>query len=279
MVIPAIVTPIKNKQVDQESLDRFLQWLKAAGIEQVIALGSTGEGAGCDAEIAKCVFDIVEHAGIECILGIANPNPVQVNKIIQHVKAKKVMLSPPFTTKPKQQDIVCFFQQIAGAQILLYNNPARFGCNIEQAAYKAIIETCDVFAVKECANPSSEIWDFLQQFKHMQLLAGDDVNWQKLPVQGCVSVLANCFPALALNLGMQTMITEPLLGKTAANVLLWEKLCELLTIGPTPLQIKYLLNKLGLCSEEIWLAYQPLTKEQVEALDHLLESAKSMCEC
>lgn len=271
ILVPALVTPVSNKKVDKIGFEKYLSWLQKAGIKRVVLCGSTGEGVGLDLQDYQEMLNIIKPFKMEVILSIANPNPCKVVQIIESLHDNEIfaiMLATPFTTKAKQADMIEYFTQIAAVSkfpILIYNNPARFGLNLTIDSYQQIFAKGNVHGVKECADKTDPLWSQLAELtkqNNITLYAGDDDNWLDLPVDGCISVIGNCFPELGVQL-----CDNPHDEDARAR---WQHLCRVSGVALNPLPVKYLLSKAGLITQETFLALCSLTKEQQHIIDDII---------
>lgn len=304
----------------------FLRYLKEAGVKKVVLLGSTGEGVGLFPQDYKDILEIARNVDLEYIVGIANPNPEKVKQIIdvceeclsvvhqktQYVKDKQksayisgYMISPPFTTKPRQADIIAYYKEFATKPVVIYNNIARFGVNITFDTYKQLLKDCNIVGIKECAAPNDAIWQQLRNWinelimsqseheftERVMLYAGDDENWDTLRnvkgssdldaksaidqsmVDGCISVVGNVIPEVGVALSKDLSSEED--KKIYLNNLdEWLQMCQIFKITPAipnPMHVKYLLYKKGLIKSDTFLKFDALNDVQKQALDLLLD--------
>lgn len=266
--IPAVITPVIDGKPDLASYEKVLLFLKNNGVKKIVALGSTGEGVGLFPNDFVEIMSIVEKTGLECVLCIANPNAYKVWEIIESVKHFNIeayMITPPFTTKSKQKDIVAYYKFIsdhANKPLVIYNNVARFGLNISFDSYKEILVECNIYGIKECAAVEDKLWSELREITlntDVKLYSGDDDSWIKLDVDGCISVIGNILPSIGVQIanGDLSKIND------------WNAYCELFKVGLNPANVKYLLSKRNLISDQTWLSFASLSENDKKLLDKI----------
>ena len=162
----AIVTPMTTDGVDYEAFGRLIDWQIEAGIDALVAVGTTGEGSTLtDEEHKECIKFCVERAAgrVPVIAGTGSNDAeyaIGLTKYACEVGADAVLLVTPYYNKATQNGMYQFFSAIADASTvpcILYNVPSRTGCNLTPASAAVLAEHPNIVAIKEASGNISQI--------------------------------------------------------------------------------------------------------------------------
>src|SRR2546428_6740260 len=135
----ALVTPFRDGGIDVAALERLLEGQIGAGINGVIAVGTTGESPTLSHEerdhvIRKCVEIVKGRCTVLAGTGsYSTRDAVEATKRAESLGVNGALLVAPYYNKPSQEGLFRHFKTIADATslpIVLYNIPGRCGVHI-----------------------------------------------------------------------------------------------------------------------------------------------------
>ncbi|MBT3517178.1 MAG: 4-hydroxy-tetrahydrodipicolinate synthase, partial [Nitrospina sp.] len=138
-VYVAIVTPFKNGNIDEEALQRLIDYQIAGGVDGVVPCGTTGESATLNHEEHDQVIRIAVGAckgKIKVLAGTGSNSTHEAIELSQSAKkagADGLLQITPYYNKPNQEGLYQHFSSIAGnidLPIILYNVPSRTSVNM-----------------------------------------------------------------------------------------------------------------------------------------------------
>lgn len=207
--ITALVTPMKDGQVDEKSLIDLIEFQIAGGIHGLVPCGTTGESATLSFDEHKEVIDLAVKtvAGrVPVIAGAGANNTLEAIELTESAKksgADAVLSVTPYYNKPSQEGMYRHFKAIAEAvdiPIVLYNVPGRTGVNMQPATVARLAEIPQVIGIKEACGSLAQISELLMLCpKDFIVLSGDDFSALPsvyLGAKGVISVVSNLEPAM-----------------------------------------------------------------------------------
>lgn len=207
--ITALVTPMKDGQVDEKSLIDLIEFQIAGGIHGLVPCGTTGESATLSFDEHKEVIDLTVKtvAGrVPVIAGAGANNTLEAIELTESAKksgADAVLSVTPYYNKPSQEGMYRHFKAIAEAvdiPIVLYNVPGRTGVNMQPATVARLAEIPQVIGIKEACGSLAQISELLMLCpKDFIVLSGDDFSALPsvyLGAKGVISVVSNLEPAM-----------------------------------------------------------------------------------
>ncbi len=205
----ALVTPFtKDGKVDELRFQKHIDHLITAGVDYLVALGTTSEaptlsseeklnavksiievnnnrvplmvgaGGNCTSEVVEC-FNRFNLAGVDSFLSVA-----------------------PYYNKPSQEGIYQHYSMLAKSTpkpLIIYNVPARTSVNIvADTTLKLAYEFDNIIGVKEASGIMNQIMKIIKHKpENFIVLSGDDAITLPLlsvGVDGVISVIANAYP-------------------------------------------------------------------------------------
>src|SRR6184192_228640 len=154
----ALVTPMRDGQVDEAALEALVDWQIAEGIDAVIPVGTTGESATLTPkEHVRVIARVVQAARkrVPVIAGAganATAEAIELSKEAHEAGADALLQVTPYYNRPTQEGLYLHFRAIAEATplpLILYNVPARTGCDLLPETIARLCELPSVVAVKE----------------------------------------------------------------------------------------------------------------------------------
>jgi 4-hydroxy-tetrahydrodipicolinate synthase len=276
-VITALVTPFRGDKLDEEALRRLVEEQIAAGVDGLVPVGTTGESPTVTVEEHVRVIELVVQAAKKRVPVIAGTGSnsthetIEMSREAKRVGADGLLLVTPYYNRPGQEHLYRHFKAVLEAVPLpsiLYNIPARTGCDMLPDTIARLCEVREVVGVKEATgNPLRTAQIIARVGDRLAILSGDDAI--SLPVfavggRGVISVLSNIAPAQ----------TAAMWDAAAAGD--WKKARELyykllplsegLFVEPNPIPVKAALAMMGRIAEEVRPPLYPLSPQHREKL-------------
>src|SRR6202040_2489170 len=157
----ALVTPFRNGNVDFAALEKLLDTQIVAGINGVVAVGTTGESPTLSHEeresvIRKCVEVVKGRCTVLAGTGsYSTRDAVEATKRAESLGVNGALIVAPYYNKPSQEGLFRHFKAIADATslpIMLYNIPGRCGVDINADTVLRLADACrNIVAIKEAS--------------------------------------------------------------------------------------------------------------------------------
>src|SRR6187399_1571689 len=137
--LTALVTPMRAGEVDYPALTRLVEEQIAAGIDGLVAVGTTGESATLTvSEHVAVIKHVVEVAAgrVPVIAGAggnATAEAIELSQASEAAGADALLHVTPYYNKPSQEGLYRHYAAIARETrlpIVLYNVPARTACDL-----------------------------------------------------------------------------------------------------------------------------------------------------
>jgi 4-hydroxy-tetrahydrodipicolinate synthase len=283
--ITAIVSPMRDGKVDEESLIKLINFQIDSGIHGLVPCGTTGESATLDFDEHKRVIELTVKAvagRVPVIAGTGANNTLEAIELTESAKASgadAVLSVVPYYNKPSQDGLYQHFKAITDAvdiPMVLYNVPGRTVTNMAPATVARLAELPNVIGIKEacgCLNQISEIIRICP--KDFIVLSGDDFTAMPTTLiggKGVISVTANVAPK-----AMSELMEAALNGNLAQAKEIHYQLFPLMGsmfCYPSPAPAKKGLHLMGkIASPEIRL---PMTEMDEPSLNKLIAAMQQV---
>ncbi len=270
--IVALVTPMKagvspDTSIDDEALERLVEFHVTNGTDAIVAVGTTGESATLpEQEHCDVIRRIIRltRGRIPVIAGTGANSTIEaisLTRCARDAGADACLLVTPYYNKPTQEGLYQHHKVIAETvdiPQILYNVPGRTACDMLPETIGKLAKIPNIIGVKEATGNL----DRVKQIRDLCgedfiLLSGDDgtaCEFLVLGGDGVISVTANVAPK-----AMHDMCIAALRGNTAEARVINAKLNKLhskLFVESNPIPVKWAVSKLGLIEPGIRL---PLT--------------------
>jgi len=267
---PALITPMKNGEVDELAFRKFINWQIAQGSHGLVPVGTTGESPTVTPEEHKRLVEICieETKGrVPVIAGTGSNSTAEAIEYTEHAKeagADAALIVVPYYNKPTQDGIYAHFKAIADAvdiPIFVYNVPGRTVANISVETLTRLAKDCrNVVGTKDASadltRPSRQRLASGEKFIQLSGEDGTALGFNAHGGVGCLSVTANVAPRLCSQFQEAT-----LRGDYAEALKLQDRLMPLhhaLFVETSPGPVKYAASLLGLCQAEARLPMVPV---------------------
>lgn len=265
----ALITPFRNGEVDYPALDRLVESQIAAGVNALVAVGTTGEPATMTwkehLDVIRRVVDVAAKR-VPVIAGTGSNSTQEAIDAALYAKmcgADAQLVVTPYYNKTSQEGLVAHFHAIADAcdlPMIVYNVPGRTGINIAPATLQKICKHEHVVAVKEA---SPDVGQALEKLR----LCGDEVTFYSgnddlivplmaMGYKGVISVLSNVCPAETAK--MAACALNGNVAEAAQMQLKYLPFINALFCETSPIPVKAAMAKIGMCDEELRLPLIPM---------------------
>ena len=283
--IAAVVTPFKDRKIDFEAFEKHIEWLSDSGITGIVVCGSTGESLSLSQQeqqnLIRVANDVV-RGRIKLIGGVISSSTeicLDIMKNSEEYVDGFLCICPPYI-KPTQDQIVSHFSKLSentSKPIILYNNPARVGANIEKAAFDSLVRFENIAAIKECSRDLSRFALWRKDLdRNFDFLTGNDdsaCGALAMGAVGVISVSTNVCPKLCVASYDSFMCGDMKSFSKYRDTL--ATLHSLMFAEPSPAPAKYALSKLGIMTEEVREPLTPISADLRRKIDEFLETIAS----
>ncbi|MGI9086351.1 MAG: 4-hydroxy-tetrahydrodipicolinate synthase [Chthoniobacterales bacterium] len=278
----ALVTPFRDGAIDAAAFEKLIESQIAAGIDGIVAIGTTGETPTLSHDEREQVIRLaVEIAKGRCQV-LAGTGSYSTSEAIAATSAAEklgvdaALIVAPYYNKPSQEGLVRHFSAIACATklpIMLYNIPGRCGVDISAATVERLANECkNIVAIKEASGSVERVSDLCARLpKTFNVLSGDDgltLPFMAAGAVGVVSVASNLLPAEVCALVQAFRCGDVVLAQK------WHRrlsgLFKDLFIEPNPVPVKTALACRGMMSAEVRLPLCEMTAPNEERLRETL---------
>jgi 4-hydroxy-tetrahydrodipicolinate synthase len=278
-LITAMCTPFtRDGQIDWASLEKLIEHLIDTGSDAIVVAGTTAESPTLSKEEKLRLFSFTKekvNGRVKVIAGTGSNNTsdsIELTKKAEEIGVDGVMLVAPYYNKPTQEGLYQHFKAIAESTdlpIMLYNVPGRTSVNMTAQTAARLCELPNVAAVKEASGNLSQITELCRRVREdVAVYSGDDSL--TLPIlavggAGVVSVASHL-----IGREMKEMIEAYLSGDVAKAAKLHQTylpVFEGLFLYTSPVPLKYVLSKKGLCEATVRLPLVELNDEEKKKID------------
>jgi 4-hydroxy-tetrahydrodipicolinate synthase len=281
----ALVTPMQaDGAIDNEALDRLIEFHVDNGTDAIVAVGTTGESATLDEhEHCAVIRRVVDKAAgrVPVIAGTganSTREAIDLTRCAMEAGADACLLVTPYYNKPTQEGLYQHFRTIAEAvptPQILYNVPGRTAVDMLPATVARLAEISNIIGIKEATGDltrGQEILDLCGD--KLDLYSGDDATAMELILAGAkgdISVTANVAPR-----AMHEMCAAALRGDRAEAERINNQLMPLhqnLFLEANPIPVKWALQQMGLIPGGIRLPLTPLAESCHAPLREAMQQA------
>ena len=256
----AMVTPFNEKGgVDLPALQLLTENLVNGACDFLVVLGTTAETPTLSEEEQRRVLDFILEVN-------ANRKPVIVGLAGNLTGVDAVLSACPYYNKPSQAGLIAHFEAVAEASskpIILYNVPARTGCNLEAESTIHLANNPNIVAVKEASGNLEQIDSILlNRPDGFKVFSGDDALTLAMIASGAdgvISVIGNAIPDI-----FGTMVHQALFGQineARSTHLSLAPIIEAIFKEGNPAGIKAMLEHIGICQDYVRLPLVSATPE------------------
>jgi 4-hydroxy-tetrahydrodipicolinate synthase len=275
--LTALVTPMRDGEVDYDALDALVDWQIAEGIDGIVSVGTTGESATLSVpehvevirhtvKIARKRVPVVAGAGAN-----STAEALELTKASEDAGADALLHVAPYYNRPTQEGLYRHFEAIAKSTrlpILLYNVPTRTSCDLLPETVERLARIDNIVGIKEATGSLTRATDIIARCgERFTVLSGDDGTCFPLyaiGARGVISVVSNIVPRRMAEMwdaaaaGNWPRARELHYAIHALNILLFAE------SSPSP--TKAALALMGRCGPEVRLPMCPVTEGLLDRL-------------
>jgi 4-hydroxy-tetrahydrodipicolinate synthase len=277
-VLPAVVTPFKNGEVDEESLRQLIEFQIENGVHGLVPCGTTGESATLSHEEHNRVVEIAVDqvkGRVPVVAGTGSNNTVEAIRLTAHAKksgADGVLMISPYYNKPTQEGLYQHYKKVAESvdiPIVVYNIPGRTAVNIEPSTFVRLAEIDNIVGVKEASGSMKQITEIIRLCgDKLTVVSGEDfLTYPLMSVggKGVICVVANIVPRDMADLCNLLLAGDFKKGREIYYRLL--PLCHAMFYETNPAPVKAALEMMGkISSGEVRLPLASMSDANLERL-------------
>lgn len=288
-VSAAVTTPFVDGEIDLDSFEKHLIFLKENNLQAFVINGTTAESPTLTDEEKELTLKTavkVANGEIPVIAGTGSNNTkesIALSKKAKELGADGLLLLTPYYNRTTQAGAIAHFTEIADAvnlPIILYDVPARTGMQLEAETIAKLAKHKNIVGIKDATG------DLAHFIRTMELVNDEDFAFYSgnddiaLPFyasggNGLISVVANIMPAEQQRLYELTY--ENIKAAIDLNLKLYP-FTDLLSADLNPLPVKAMVSHLGYGENELRLPLVSLETKKVDKLidvyEQTLESVK-----
>ena len=271
-VITALITPLRDGNVDEAAFEALLERQIAAGVHGVVPVGTTGESATLTTEEHKALVErcvALARGRVRVIAGAGATATGKAIELVRHAKtvgADGALVVTPYYNRPSQEGLRAHFEAIAEAvqlPVLLYNVPGRTGVDLADATVAALAAHPNIVGIKDATGDMGRVsWMRANISGQFDLISGDDASFLGYVAHGgvgVISVTSNVAPEAMVALWNALQAGDLALARSWQDRLIGLHRALFLDASPSP--AKYALSRMGLCSETVRLPLVPTRAE------------------
>jgi len=275
--IVAIITPFRNGRIDEEALQKLIEFQIENGTSGIVPCGTTGESATLSHEEHDRVIEIAIDAAkkrIPVIAGTGSNSTAEALRLTKHAYeagADGALIVCPYYNRPTQEGLYQHYKAIAEEvpiPIVVYNIPGRTGVNLNPDTLARLAKLPNIVGVKEAGGSIKQMSDIIGLCDpDFDVLSGDDaftLPMLALGGKGIVSVISNVAPA-----DMAAMVKAFEAGDLDKARTLHYKMISLidaLFIETNPVPVKAALSMMGMIEYELRLPLCKMTQGNYDKL-------------
>ncbi len=263
--ICALVTPFTaDGALDLHAFAQLIDFQIESGTQALVIAGSTGEAHFLQPE----EYDQLLRRAVEQVAGrvpvIAGTGEAGTDKTVALTRraaalgADAALVVTPYYVRPTQDGLRMHFHHVAehgGLPVILYNVPARTGCDLQPVTMADLARHRRIIGVKEARGDAERIAAVAELADaDFVYLSGDDGSAHEAMLRGAagtISVVANIAPQAFRKLCDAACNGDRSRAGHIAQVL--APLIEALQAGPNPTPIKAVLADAGHCGAGVRL--------------------------
>ncbi|HEX3888577.1 MAG TPA: 4-hydroxy-tetrahydrodipicolinate synthase [Phenylobacterium sp.] len=260
-VLPALVTPFRDGQVDEDAFVRLVERQIKGGVHGLVPVGTTGESATLSHDEHRRVIElcIKTAAGrVPVVAGTGSNSTDEAIELTRHAKAigaDAALIVTPYYNRPSQEGMYAHYAAINEAvqiPVLLYNVPSRTGVDLSNDTVARLSKLPNIVGIKDATGDLARAsQQRLMCGEGWTMLSGDDptaLGYIAHGGHGCISVTANVAPDQ-----VSAFYNDALTGQWQGALYGQDRLIRLhkaLFTDASPSPTKFALAHLSLCQED-----------------------------
>lgn len=268
----ALPSPFRDGRLDLDAFEELVEYHVAHGTDGVVVAGTTGEAVTMNeferrslirhaVDVSRGRLAVVAGVGTNCTAAT-----VDLARYAHEAGVDGLMVVTPYYNRPSRRGLLAHFGRVADetdAPILLYNVPARTGCDLTPDLARELAARYEsIVAIKEASGRPERV-EQLREGSDLAVLCGEDRfvrDMVRRGAVGAVNVVGNLAAAEVAELVRVAARPE---GEARAAELesCLAPLVRALFLEVNPVPLKAALAHLGRCSAEVREPLAPLEDE------------------
>jgi 4-hydroxy-tetrahydrodipicolinate synthase len=263
-VIPALVTPFQNGEVDEKGFVALVERQIAGGVHGLVPVGTTGETSTLSHDEHKRVVELCVQTArgrVPVMAGAGSNSTEEAIDLVRHAKAvgaDGALVVTPYYNRPSQEGMYQHYKAINDAvelPVFVYNVPGRTGVDISNDTLVRLSKLPNIVGIKDATGDLTRI--SLQRItcgEDWVMLTGDDptaLGYMAHGGHGVISVTSNVAPDACAT------FMNACFGNDWETARYWQdrliKLHKALFLDSSPAPTKFALAQLGLSTEDVRL--------------------------
>lgn len=283
-VSAAVTTPFKNDEVDYESFEKHLIFLKENNIQAFVINGTTGESSTLTQEEKKRTLEIalkVADGDLPVIAGTGTNNTrtsIEESLAAQELGVDGLLVITPYYNRTTQEGALKHFTTIADAvdlPIILYDVPARTGMTLAAETVAELSKHPNIVGLKDATGDLANLTRMLNLVDdNFAFYSGNDdiaLPFYAAGGHGLISVVANAVPSEHQKL-YELAKSNPGEAVQLNNQLF--SFSDEIGQDLNPISIKAVVSHLGFGDYELRLPLVALDEQRVKELVSSYETVK-----
>ena len=277
-----MVTPFKNYDVDEEALERLIDFQLKSKVDGLVPCGTTGEAATLSYEEHEKVVELtVKHVkgAVPVVAGTGSNSTketIELSQSAKNVGADMCLLTTPYYNKPTQEGLYQHYKKVAeevDIPIILYNIPGRTGINMNPDTIARLAQIPNIVGIKEASGSLVQVAEIYRLAKErITIMSGDDnlfLPMMSVGARGVISVLSNAMP-VELQALYQAFLGEKDMQKAMDMNTSLLPIMQAMFVETNPIPIKETLYHMGMMEKEFRLPLCPLSEGSSKFLKGVL---------
>ncbi len=283
-VFPALITPFRDGQLDEEAFVALVERQIAGGVHGLVPVGTTGETATLSHDEHRRVVELcVETARgrVPVIAGAGSNSTHEAIELAGHAKAvgaDAALVVTPYYNRPSQEGIYRHYEAINNAvqlPVLVYNVPSRTSSDVTNETLARLAKLPNIVGIKDATGDMTRAsFQRLMCGPDWVMLSGDDptaLGYIAHGGHGCISVTANVAPKACADFYNACLEGDFDTARAHQDKLV--RLHKALFLDASPSPTKFALAQLGLCSDEVRLPISPCAEAVQPAILEAMREA------
>ncbi|HZZ31426.1 MAG TPA: 4-hydroxy-tetrahydrodipicolinate synthase [Phenylobacterium sp.] len=270
-VLPALVTPFRDGEVDEDAFVRLVERQIQGGVHGLVPVGTTGESATLSHDEHRRVVElcVATAAGrVPVVAGAGSNSTDEAIELMRHAKAVGAdagLVVTPYYNRPSQEGLYAHYSAINDAvqlPVLVYNVPSRSAVDISNDTLARLAKLPNIVGIKDATGDLARAsQQRLMCGEGWTMLSGDDptaLGYMAHGGHGCISVTANVAPEQ-----VSAFYNNAMAGQWQGALYGQDRLIRLhkaLFADASPSPTKFALTHLGLCQEDARLPIVPCSE-------------------
>ncbi len=279
----AVVTPMKNGEIDIEAFSRIIEMQISGGVCAAVICGTTGESPTLtESEKIALYKAAVETSGgrMKIIAGCGSPSTaftVSLAKKAEELGADAILTVTPYYNKCSAEGLYLHYRSVAESvslPVIAYNVPSRTGVDIPMEAYERLTDAENLVGIKEASGNVAKAEQIKSRFgDRFAVYSGNDDLISPLyavGASGVVSVISNIMPRETAEL-CRLCEAGDMKGAARLQTYLYP-IVRALFSDVNPIPVKTAMAFMGICSDEMRLPLSPMSENARTGLANTLKA-------